>query len=214
MESGPWKTVFVEDQALFRDLLSRMLEADSRFTLCGGFANAESALEHCRADPPQFLMIDIQLPGLDGIDLAKTLMKEHQEIRILALTTLTDRFTVNRVIEANIPGYVEKDRDLDVLERAMVTVASGGRFQTELVDAVKSSFRGQSEAFNRILSQREQAIVKAVADGETSAQIATRLDLSPRTVENHRYRIMKKLEIEDVASLIRYAIQEGLILPR
>lgn len=211
MNQTPWETVFVEDQALFRDLLSRMLASDPRFELVAEFRDAEAALKHCEVDPPGFLMVDIQLPRMDGIDLARALKKSRPEIRILALTSLTDRFTINRVLEAGIPGYVEKDRDLDVLLEAMVTVAAGGRYQTEVVTDVQKSFRGQADAFNRILSPREQAIVKAVADGETSASIASRLDLSPRTVENHRYRIMKKLELEDTAALIRYAIDEGLI---
>ena len=214
MSNPPWRTVVVEDQALFRDLLRRMLQSDGRFVLEASFTDAESALAHCTRQAPNLLMVDIQLPRMDGIDLARAVMKQHPRTRILALTTLTDRFTVSRVIEAGIPGYVEKDRDLDILEAAMVAVASGGRYQTELVDSVKASFRGDADAFPKILSPREQAIVRAVADGETSAAIASRLDLSPRTVENHRYRIMKKLGLEDSAALIRYALAEGLIDPR
>jgi DNA-binding NarL/FixJ family response regulator len=213
MSSHPKKTVYVEDQALFRDLLGRMLEVDDRFDVVASFAEAESALDYCIECPPEFLMVDIQLPQMDGIDLARMVMKRCPETRILALTTLTDRFTISRVIEAGIPGYVEKNRDLDVLLEAMTTVASGGRYQTDLVDNVKASFRGNSDAFNRILSPREQAIVTAVADGETSAEIASRLDISPRTVENHRYRIMKKLDLKDTAALIRYAIDQGYISP-
>jgi len=207
----PWRTLVVEDQALFRNLLERLLGADRRFSLIAAVEDAETALDIARREAPDFALVDIQLPGMDGVELAGRLRKLHPGCRFLALTTLTDTYTVNRVIEADLHGYIEKDRELDELEAAMLTVARGGRFQTERVREVRDGFRGDPEAYPKILSPREQEIVRAVALGETSAAIAGRLGLSLRTIQNHRFRLMRKLNLKDVAGLTRYALEHGFL---
>jgi DNA-binding NarL/FixJ family response regulator len=122
MGSGKWKTVVVEDQKLFRDLLVRMLKSDSRFSFIDAAEDVEKGFSLCREHLPDLLLLDIQLAGSDGVDLGKRILKEFPGTQILAVTTLTDPDTINRIMDAGIHGYVEKDSDLDVLEKAMVRV--------------------------------------------------------------------------------------------
>ena len=130
---------------------------------------------------------------------------------MLALTNLKDPFTLNRVQEIGIHGYVEKDQPLDILEEAMETVAAGGNYFTAIVEETRLHLQADPEAFSKILSRREQEIVCMVARGLTSSAIAERLGLSKRSVETYRYRIMKKLGIDNVAALVDYAYQQGFL---
>jgi DNA-binding NarL/FixJ family response regulator len=208
-----WTTLIVEDQSLFRSLLARLLKEDSRFSLIGEAKSGEEGWERCLEQPPHLLLLDIQLPGMDGIELAQKIRRRFPETRILALTTLTDSHTINRVIDAGLHGYIEKDRELDELERALTQVAAGGSYTSKRLSEVRRAVSRDPEAYPKILSPREQEIVGLVAQGLKSAAIATKLGLGLRTVQNHRYRIMQKLDLHDTASLVRYALDQGIVSP-
>jgi DNA-binding NarL/FixJ family response regulator len=155
----------------------------------------------------------LQLPGIDGLEVAKRLRAEMPQIKILAVTSMKDLFAVNRVVELELPGYVEKDQPLSVLKEALVAVASGQTYFTKVVREVRRSISSDAKAFPKILSEREQQIIALVASGLPSKNIGLQLGLSTRTVENHRYRIMKRLEIDNLAALIAYAQKNGLSVP-
>lgn len=206
-----WTTVIVEDQSLFRSLLARLLAEDERFSLVGQAGDGEEGWRLCEHHRPHLLLLDIQLPGIDGIDLARKVRRSYPATRILALTTLIDSHTINRVIDAGLHGYIEKDRELDELETALAQVAGGGSYASDRVNQVRREVFRDPEAYPKILSAREQEIVVLVARGLKSSAIATELGLGLRTVQNHRYRIMQKLNLHDTASLIRYAMAQGLV---
>lgn len=210
-EGQPWKTVLIEDQALFRTLLVRLLREDFRFDLAGESPLGEEGWQLCLAKKPRLVLLDLHLPDIDGLTIGRRLLQELPETRVLAVTTRTDAFTVNQVIETGLHGYIEKDEDLDTLEDAMVKVAKGETFFSRLVGETRKSQQRDSEAFVKILSDREQEVLRLVVEGKSSKAISGMLGLSPRTVENHRFRIMQKLDLHDLPSLTRYAIRVGLI---
>lgn len=210
MSTRKWKTVVVEDQKLFRDLLVRMLQSDDRFVFLGAAENVDKGFALCTEHEPDLLLLDIQLAGSDGVDLGRKILKEFPRTRILAVTTLTDPDTINRIMDAGIHGYIEKDADLDLLEKAMVRVASGGHFKTTHANEALSHLEQSPESYTKFLSSREQQVLRLVGRGHTSKKIAAQLKISQRTVENHRYNIMKRLDLKSSADLIRYAIQQGL----
>ena len=120
----PWRTILVEDQALLRNVLAKAIRLDQRFELV---ADAEDGLEGkrvCEELVPDLLITDIHLPGMDGVELAAWVIKALPSVRVLALTNMKDPFTLNRLQEIGIHGYVEKDQPLEILEEAMVEIAS------------------------------------------------------------------------------------------
>ncbi|MDA7510922.1 response regulator transcription factor [bacterium] len=209
----PWRTILVEDQALLRNVLAKAIRLDQRFELV---ADAEDGLEGkrvCEELVPDLLITDIHLPGMDGVELAAWVIKALPSVRVLALTNMKDPFTLNRLQEIGIHGYVEKDQPLEILEEAMVEIASGHTYFTATIMSSQARLSDDPNAFSKVLSARDQEILCLVAQGETSKVIGERLELSRRSVETYRYRIMKKLGLKSSAELVDYAYKNGFTRP-
>ncbi len=204
------RTVLIEDQELLRNVLVKTLEMNPHFEVLGDCADGKSGQTLCLEARPDLVVTDVDMPEMDGITMAQRLLKALPAVRILALTNLKDPFTINRLREVGVHGYVEKDQPLDILEEAMRRVASGGHYYTAIVQEVSSQLAQDPVAFSKILSRREQDVVRLVVQGLTSKEIAKTLKLHPRSVETHRYRIMKKLELKNVVDLVAYAERHGL----
>ena len=204
------RTILIEDQELLRNVLVKTLEMNPDFELLGDCSDGRSGQALCLERRPDLVVTDVDMPELDGITMAQSLLKELPSVRILALTNLKDPFTINRLREVGIHGYVEKDQPLDILEEAMRTVAKGEHYYTAIVQQVSSQLARDPVAFSKILSRREQDVIRLVVDGLTSKEIAKELKLHPRSIETHRYRIMKKLELKNVVDLIAYAEKHGI----
>ncbi|MEM7313082.1 MAG: response regulator transcription factor [Planctomycetota bacterium] len=203
-EERPWRTILIEDQTLLLNVLSKTIDLNTKFDLLAAVGDGTTGKRLCLEQTPDLLVTDIRLPDIDGLDVAKEVIRCAPQVRILALTNLKDPFTLNRLQEIGVHGYVEKDQPLEILEEAMEEVASGRTYFTAVLKQCWDRLDQSSESFTKFLSQREQQIVAMVAEGLSSAGIAERLDLSKRSVETYRYRIMKRLGITSTAGLIRY----------
>lgn len=206
----PIRTILIEDQELLRNVLVKTLEMNTAFELLGDCADGNAGRALCLRLHPDLVVTDIDMPELDGISMAQELLKALPSVRVLALTNLKDPFTINRLREVGIHGYVEKDQPLDILEEAMRRVAGGENYFTAIVQQVSSQLAKDPVAFSKILSRREQDVIRLVVEGLTSKEIAKALKLHPRSIETHRYRIMKKLELKNVVELIAYAEKHGI----
>lgn len=204
------KIVIIEDQVLFRELLIKALEVEQAFSLVGEATSGVEGLALCRSAQPDLVLLDVQLPDVDGLEVAADLLKDFPDIRILALTSLKDDFTIRRVLEYGLAGYVEKDQPLPVLIEAIHAVAIGKTYFTQTFDDLRREMVLNPNAYYKILSNREQQILSMVAEGLSSPEIAEALKLSPRTAENHRYNIMKKLDLSSVTELVAFAIKHGI----
>jgi DNA-binding NarL/FixJ family response regulator len=211
--TAPWRTVIIEDQTLLRNVLAKAIRLDDRFELLAEVEDGLEAKETCLRLRPHLVVTDIHLPRMDGIELASFLIGHLPGIRVLALSHLKDPFTLNRIAEAGVHGYVAKDQSLEILEEAMIEVASGRTYFTAALCQNQEKLRSDPKAFAKILSAREHEILCYVARGMTSRAIAERLNLSSRSVETYRYRIMKKLEMDNLAELIDYAFRNGFVRP-
>ena len=206
----PYRTVVIEDQILFRDILIHLIESDSDYSLVGKASIGTEGWDVCQKTTPDLILMDLLIPGLNGIELGKRILQAMKDVRILALTSLIDSSTTNSVYEAGFHGYVEKDQPVNVLREAMLTVAEGGFYFTELVRKNRKKIQSDPDAFQKILSPKEIRILIEVAKGLTSQEIAESLELSKRTVENHRHRIMQKLQIRNASELVRFAMDNNL----
>lgn len=207
---APIRTVLVVGQTLLRQLLANVVAADRRFALLAEAGDAREAAYACQRSHPDLVVVDIDLPQADGIDLARRLVR-RVHTRVLALSQQRDPVCLNRLHEIRVHGFVEKDQPLEIALEAMLEVGSGRTYFTAALCHTRDRLRADPDAFTKILTGREQDILRHVIEGRTSRDIAHRLNLSPRSVETFRYRLMRKLEIGTLAGLIEFAFRRGLI---
>ena len=212
MSKKPWKTVLIERQTLLRNLLAKMLRLTSQFELLAEVEDAVEGKAVCLQTRPDLVILDVSVGRMEDIVLAQQLIQQLPMSRILVLSEAKDSFTLYRLHQIGIHGFVEKDQSLEVVEEALVEVASGRNYFTATLCRNEEQLRLDTQAFSKILTAKEQQILWYVAKGWTSKAIARRLNMSHRTVETYRYRLMKKLEIDSMAGLIEFAYRTGFML--
>jgi DNA-binding NarL/FixJ family response regulator len=178
--------------------------------LVGSAADGEAGLKLCRAEQPDVALIDIRLPKLDGLDLIQQLAEEFPKMRLLAMSGLMDAYTVWRVMQSGVHGYVNKTQPPESLIEAIRALAHGNTFFGPVFSQVKQEWLSQPEAFQKILSVREQQILRGVAAGREDDLIAAELGISTATVEAHRKNIRQKLGVHNDRGLLAYARHWGL----
>lgn len=207
------KVVVIEDQTILRDLICRLLENYPMFELVAATGDGQAGLDICLKNRPDFVILDIMLPGLHGLDILDRLKKENPRLKVLLFSSHHSSAMVKRVVELGVDGYIEKNAGVEELEKAIVKVSEGQRyFGPMIVEKMRELMLNSGEDDSlETLSTREREILKLIAESFTSKEIADRLYISPRTVDTHRVNIMKKLNLNDIAGMTRYAISHGLI---
>lgn len=206
----PVKIVIVEDQTMIRDLLVWACQSSFARATVEQAADGAKALERCRALPPDLIILDLELPDGDGLDLLPELRKLAPGAKVIVLSSHTDDVTVHRVMQKHVEGFVDKNsQPLEMLREAVQTVMDGRRYMSPAVRKVWARLRDEPEAFSKILSDREQEILGLVGRGLTNSEIAEKLGLRAVTVQNHRCNIMARLGIHSTSHLIRYANDKG-----
>lgn len=204
------RTLIVEDQGIFRAFLSDWFRRQEKFELVGAAASAEEGLRFAQELQPNFLVVDMHLPGMDGLALVRAVRQMRPEVRSLILTSLTDPLAVTRIRESGVEGYLEKDCTPEELTEAVGAVAAGREyFSPRFRDAVRRE-GGKPLAVGKILSRREQQVLAHVLTGKTSREIGELIGLSARTVEFHRANLMAKLGSPSPTDLLIRAKKLGL----
>lgn len=204
------RTLIVDDQALFRDMLVKVCELVLGFrevVAVGMGADAVGALETLDFD---LVILDIDLPDLDGFAITEKIARDHPRIRVLGLSAFCDDFTIYRVLNSDMHGFVDKsEQTVDSLGTAIHAVSSGKYFFTEVVRRVQHELRANPLAFPKLLTDKEYAILGLIGLGLDNDAIGSRLEISPNTAQWHRKQIMRKLNIHSVAELVVYAADKG-----
>ncbi len=178
-------------------------------------------LQHCgtcreglaaiRKHEPELVLMDISLPDGDGLEMAKTVLDELPRIKILAISSHRDPWTMLQVQRIGLHGFVDKnDQRPDVLSEAIHSVLGGRVYYTPIVNESSASIRRDPKAFIRVLSDYETRILSMIGESKTDEEIAVVLSISPATVQSRRRDIMRKLDIHTTPKLIHYAIVNGL----
>jgi DNA-binding NarL/FixJ family response regulator len=205
--SKPWQTVLVDGQALLRELLAKMLDEDGRFSVAAQLEDPAEARQICRTIWPDLLIAEVDLPHAGGMELIEDVARTLPGTRILVLSHLTEAWVLNRLWEMGIHGFVEKDQSLEILQEAAGEVASGRSYFTASICRVREQHHQNAKALSDRLTATEQKVLRLLTNGLTSRAIAQQLDLSPRSVETYRYRMMRKLGVTRMAGLIKFALR-------
>ena len=208
----PIRIAIAEDQRIVREALGALLAREPDMVMVGEAQTGPEAIELAQAQRPDVLLLDIGLPEMDGVAVARALRERLPEVRVLALSVHHDPHYVREMLKAGAAGYVDKSSALVELVRAIRLVMQEKLYLSPEVtrEALGQRFSAGGDA---AISRRERQVLALLAAGKRSVQIAAQLNISTATVEVHRRNIMRKLGLHTVAELTRYAIREGLTSP-
>lgn len=205
------RVLLADDHQLFRQGLRGLLE-NAGHEVVGEAADGREALKLAQSLRPDVAVMDLSMPLLNGLDAAHELRRVAPDTKTVLLTMYTDRSYVLQALRAGAKGYVLKTQAADDLIRAIREILRGEMYLSPAVSAsVVDAYLHKTDEVDDPLTARERQILQLIAEGNSTKQIARLLNVSFKTAESHRSRAMKKLDIHDVAGLVRYAISRGLI---
>ncbi len=207
-------TIYIaEDHTAIRELLVNHLSMLPGYKVVGQTADGSRVVAECRQLNPQLLILDLALPGLGGIEVARAMAKELPEVATLVFTSNHNAAIVRQVMEVGVQGMVEKSAPFDTLMKAIDTVGAGRMFFGDAVtQALHESFLNPpAAAATDSLTDREREVLQLVAEGRSNKEVCSQLGISLRTAENHRHNIMRKLDAHNGADLTRAAFRLGLV---
>jgi DNA-binding NarL/FixJ family response regulator len=204
------QVIVASEQTLLRDLLAAAIGNDSRFSVEASVSDVFSAAREGKKTGAGVLLLDLDQFPWEKVPSVQKALKRAGSPAVLGLTARSDPFSVQRSAEAGFSGVFEKDRPFTELTDALLVAGRGEKYFSDGVLQTRKEIIEDPRSFPKMLTRREQEIVALVGNYFTSREIAERCSLSVRTVETHRYNIMKKLQIRDAPGLIRYSVENGL----
>jgi len=210
------RLVIIEDQTAIREMLVEILRLDANYQLVGEAGDGQAAVQLCLETSPDVCILDAKLPGLNGVDILRRIGKKLPNMRVLVFSGHENPVLVREMLEAGAHGFVEKTAGLFEFKKGLETVANGGTYFGPAVAALLRNVVANPAASSTadFLTDREREILQLVAESHSTKEIAAKLGISVKTVDNHRTNLMRKLNLHDVASLTRHALEVGLIEPK
>jgi len=207
----PLQVLLADDHQIVRQGFRAILEHNG-FQVVGEAANGREAVRFVQAHPPDVAILDLSMPQLNGLDAAREILQSHTRTAIILLTMHVEEHLIVAALRAGIRGYIIKTQASEELISAIGEVIRGGIYLSPgACEVVVGAYLSGRSAPSDPLTSREREVVQLVAEGRTTKEIAGVLNLSVKTAESYRSRIMEKLEIHETAGLVRYAIRRGLI---
>jgi len=206
------RLLLVDDHAIVREGLRALLASDPRFEIVGEASEGESAVAHAISLQPDLVVMDVSLPGLNGVQATRMLKMQQPDCRVVALTVHEEGGYLRSLLDAGASGYVLKRSAASELVRALHVVSDGGTYlDPSMAGQLVGKFVRKPREIGAApaLSERETEVVRLVARGYSNKEIAGQLNVSVKTVETYRYRAVEKLGLRGRADLVRYAIEQG-----
>jgi len=206
------RVLLADDHTIVRQGLKLILAAQPDFEVVGEAANGRDAADLAEKLKPDIVLMDVQMPDLNGIEATRRMVAANSRIKVLVLSMHKEALYVREVLKAGARGYILKDAIDTELLSAMRSVARGDGYISPAVSgALLSDYREQSSNPLDTLSTREREVLQLIAEGKTNKEVATRLNLSVYTVDSHRGKIMEKLNLHSAGELVRFAMKNGLV---
>lgn len=205
------RIVLADDHKILRDGLRNVIEKVNHLKVVGEADNGREALKLCAGLKPDIVVMDVSMPGMNGIEATRQIIQQNPECKVIALSMHSDKTFVKGMFRAGAFGYMLKDADSRELIKAIKTVAANQKYVCNKISVVILN-----ELINNVqdeeigLSSRETEILQLIAEGKSSKEIGELLFLSSKTVDTHRKNIMDKLELHTIPELTKYAIRSGL----
>jgi len=215
MAARKTRIVLADDHSVLREGLRALLELEPDMEIVADVGNGRAAVKKTHELAPDVVVMDIGMPDLNGIDATRQIVADLSSSRVLCLSVHREHELVHAMLEAGASGYLLKTSAASELVEAVRTVAAGETYLSPPIAGdvvahhVRAECTGKSCAF-AVLTEREREVLQLIAEGHHTKIIADRLHISPKTVLAHRESVMKKLEMDSIAALTRYALREGL----
>ncbi|MEM6641793.1 MAG: response regulator transcription factor [Bacteroidota bacterium] len=208
------RIVIIDDHDMVRQSLASMLETFDRYEIVGTVHSGKEGLKMVEELRPDLAIIDIIMPDINGIEVAKKIKHNFKEVKVLMLSMEVSSDYVKSAFQSDVDGYLPKNADIKLLVEAIDTIVSGKKYYDERIKEYIFKFFVGEESLNvpRIdaLSDREVQVLKQIAEGVSNSKIGEMLFISPKTVEAHRNNILKKLNLHSTADLVKFAIAKNL----
>jgi DNA-binding NarL/FixJ family response regulator len=215
MGNEPLKLVLLEDQTMFRDLIVRTLRQALDVSVVGAFATAAELQDNlAAAKQADVALLDIRLGAEECFDLIPKLRAAAPGLKLMWVTSVLEDVLLKRAFEANLPGFIHKEDSADELITAVQRVAAGHAYLSSSVRRYRESLLGRPDLFSKVLSRREQEVLKVIGGGFSNEEAAALLGLSAETVKSHRRNIMARLDLHSSAELQAYAVRHGFVSAR
>ena len=207
----PIRIVLVDDHSVIRDLIRFQLGRSEpfRFDIVGEASTGQEAVDVCQATHPDLLLLDLMLPGLNGVEVVKRLQPKLPRMRVLFFSATARTPLIAEALDLGAAGYVGKLRSWQTVLEAVNLVAAGGKYFDPSVAYLAGRPARRSEPEE--LTAREREVAQLIAEGHSTKQIAGKLGVSLKTIDKHRTRMMEKLRVHDAVAVTRYAINVGLV---
>lgn len=205
--------LLADDHVLVRQGLRSLLDRE-KIQVIAEASDGQEAIHLVETHHPEVAVIDISMPTLNGVDAARQLARSCPKTRVILLTQHEEEQYLHEALQSGVRGYVLKSQVVKDLVHAIQQVSRGGFYLSPGVSqAVVEAYRSRSERPSDPLSNRERQVLQLIAEGKSTKDVASLLGISVKTAESHRSRLMKKLDIHETASLVRYAVRRGLVQP-
>lgn len=214
---SPYRILLADDHVMFRQGMKRIIEGVAGLEIVGEVGDGLKLLYRLKKSPPDMVILDISMPNLRGIEATKEIKTTNSEVKVLILTMHNDKEYLYHAISAGADGYLLKEDADTELFSAIETIRHGGNYISpllivELADDLAQTYHGaRFKAPFEPLTTRERQVLKLIAEGRSSKEVANLLFISVRTVQHHRANIMRKLNIRKTADLVKYAIRKGYV---